>query len=157
MVDKINEYTLETQISNYPNDYLIPFKDYSWANNFGMRRLFKGEKYYWAKRRFFLGKEFDECIVAAINEVIYKIHFMKYEKDKQKISNLFEQISGFIDSNMNSEPEKYETESELVLLWKSGKGNAIAGLTYGYAYISITSSIIRNAKKRSFIDNILDR
>ena len=75
-LNAINQYKLDTHIDDYPEGEFIPLSQetYNFFETFyGITPQFKNEIFYYPENNTFLGRESPNSLVAAINNIIYKI------------------------------------------------------------------------------------
>ena len=158
MLMNINDYALNAKVENYPDGLLLEFSDssYQWASDFGMQRIFQSEKFYWAENDVFLGEKFKEAIVAAVNDVIYKISFRLYLPDSEKCTDFRVKVFQHLTEQMGDgyEMQKVNDDTKLIIWASDEEGNVILELSGFDTNIILTSSMIRNAKKRSFFGSL---
>jgi hypothetical protein len=150
MITNVNSYKLDTRIKEYADGLLMKFGEssYQWASDFGMQRIFKNEKYYWALENEFLERECKEAIVAAVNDLIYKISYRFHDSKEEACIDFRVQVFNYLTSQMGSDYETQEIDSTKLFIWSGDKGNLILELDGYDTGIILTSSAIRNIDKR---------
>lgn len=158
MINKIKDYKLNTNINEYSSELITPFSASSYKNweSFGIRRLFKNEKFYWANDNILNGLEY-EAIIATINNIIYKICFRLNELDINTLKESFTKLYNLISSKMGSKYELYEQDDIRVFLWPSLNGNVILEISPYHTAIILTSSYVKSARKRNIIDKLFNK
>jgi len=148
MIYEINGYSLNSNVNDYPEGALTPFSQDSYAiyETFGIKRLFKNEKFYWIENKVFLNKECSEAILAAIDDRIYKILLRIHDATFENCSNTRNQIVDHVFQYFNSQPEIMELdESKKLLCWDSAHGNVILEAEGWGTSIILTSNIVKDA------------
>jgi hypothetical protein len=157
----INGYTLDTNVLDYPEGSLIEIHESAYEfyeSFFGIKRMFKHEKFYYAGNDIFLSRKSDHALIAAINGIIYKIYYRYSDETEDDCIDFRVSVMSFlgnyIDINTLNNPIVTEVEYGKFLTWKYDWGNIILELI-GYATaISLTSCVVINAKRLSNFENI---
>ncbi|MCJ7578481.1 MAG: hypothetical protein MUO91_08530 [candidate division Zixibacteria bacterium] len=150
MIYTINGYSLNSNVNDYPEGALLPFSEDSYASyeTFGIKRLFKNEKFYWIENKVFLNKECSEAVLATVNDRIYKIMFRIHDTTFENCSNTRNQIVDYVFQYFNFQAEVIELdESKKLLCWDSAHGNVILEVERWDTAIILTSNIVKDAIK----------
>jgi hypothetical protein len=153
MIDSLNDYRLDSNVNAY-GDLLIPFghDSYEWARMYGRQPYFKGEKYYWVEKKHFLERECSEAMIAAINDIIYKISFRFHDTETELCVSIRKKLYEYIADFLGKHTEIQNIDDDhKVILWQTTKGNVILDLDGFDTEMILTSSSVRNAKKNSIL------
>jgi hypothetical protein len=165
MLNKINQYKLDTHLGDYPEDSYCFFSQdsYDLFESWGIKRQFKGEEFYHLKNNIFLGRECPNAIIATIDNIIYKICFRFHtENDDDYIAcrnSIMDYLGQYMSQDMLNNPEVQEfPHLDLrLLIWSFVWGNLelAFGPAFDISYI-ITSKILSRAERLDFFDKLLD-
>ena len=149
MITSINNYKLNSKVSDYAEGSLLKFSanSYQWAADFGMHRIFRNEKYYWADDSTFLGRKCNEPIIAAVDGLICKIAFRFHDTKEEECVQYREKLYRYLTGQMGTNHEQQEIDSTKLFIWSADEGNVIMELGGYDTSIILTSSLIRNAKR----------
>lgn len=151
MINKLSIYSINTKISSYKSDELIPFSERiydQYSNLYGMTRMFKGEIFYFAEKNILLGRKCSEAIISAIDGLIYKISFRQFSETYGQCKSCREDMVNFITREMgNNYKINKLSEQHILTCWddEHGRGNVILEAENLMTAIYITSSSIRYA------------
>jgi hypothetical protein len=120
--------------------------------------MFENERFYWAEDNNLLGRECHQAMVAAINDVVYKISFAFYISD-QHLSNSFRRrVHKYLTTHLGPGFERHRVGYHELLVWDAPEGNVILELAASHETdIILTSAILRNAKRISRVKSFLTR
>ena len=155
MLNSINQYILDTYLSDYPEDTLFPLsqKTYDFFESFyGIKRQFKCEAFHYPENNIFIGKESPNSLVATIDNRIYKIYFKFHSEDEDDCisfrNSIINYLGQYLTQDRLNSPEVHEVPPNFrLLMWKFEWGNLTLelGPVFDTSYV-ITSSIVRLAK-----------
>ena len=145
-------------INEYSDELITPFSALSYNDweLFGIRRLFKNEKFYWAHDNVLFGFKC-ESIVATIDNIVYKICFRLNELDVDPQKEFFTKLYNLISSKMGDKYELYDQDDNRIFLWPSLDGNVVLEISPYGTTIILTSSYAKSARKRNIIDILFSR
>jgi hypothetical protein len=165
MLNQLNGISLGDSVNKYISAGLTPFDKMSYQlfAQMDIRRMFKGESFYWIDNNVLNGDPFDQAMVSAINGYVRKIRFgmtvLAFEGDQDQRAFSLNIVKDKLLRMMApygqySELQKIPNLGE-IYYWQYGQGNVAIEDTSLMCSINLTSSRIRFARPLGIFDRIM--
>ncbi len=174
MLKRIGIYEIDAEVTGGYNDYVLESINDKESIDFlaakcGIKKMFQGEMFYYARLNNFLDREADFNVVGALNNKIYKVYFKFLDNNRSECISFRNEIKQYLSEYMPPEifnnPKITQIKNGRLILWVFDWGNILLeeiGVISEMGHvmstaIAITSKSVCNAKKLSFFDRILNR